>query len=106
MHTASHRSGVIDRAFPVSLSLANDKTQHGELLPFSTQSGTAFPESGDGVSALKGNWPYHPSGQPCLLFPQGWGSGVNGAMGASLKACFMPSPYPQTKWPRALPPPR
>lgn len=34
MHTASHRSGVIDRAFPVLLSLAKDKTQYEELLPF------------------------------------------------------------------------
>lgn len=66
MHTASHGSGVIDRTFPVLLSLAKDKTQHGELLPFSIQSRPAFPESGDRVSALKGNGPHHPPGQPYL----------------------------------------
>lgn len=65
-HTASHHSEVIDRAFPVPLSLAKGKTQHGEFLSFSTLSGPASPEPGDRVSALKGSRPHHPSGQSCF----------------------------------------
>lgn len=116
-------SEATDKAFPVLLSPAKDKAQHGEFLSFSTLSGPASLGPGDRVSALKGSWPCHPlasssqgarallrigsSSPPQLLLflPRPLpccSTKQKGQLGVSLRIRFMLTQCLQTNWSEAL----
>lgn len=80
------------RAGQPSQSLVTSQCPQGQLTPSSTTTALPLVPTELGLCC---EWAL-PQTPPCCSTTQ------KGQLGASLKACFIPSQYPQTKWPRAL----